>query len=82
MKKSTNKNFNYFLEHHDEIFKNYPNMFVIIHDEEVFAGAPTFDEALNKAINGGLELGSFLIQECTDGEEGYTQTFHSRIVFA
>ncbi len=27
------------------------------------------------------ELGTFLIQECTEGDSAYTQTFHSRVIF-
>ena len=27
------------------------------------------------------ELGTFLIQECTEGDSAYTETFHSRVIF-
>lgn len=37
---------------------------------------------LSKALDGGLELGTFIIQLCSEGESGYTQTFHSRVIFA
>ena len=76
------KEFKYFVNHHDEIFNEYPNMFVVVYGEKIISAADTFDDALINAINMGLEPGTFLIQECTEGEEAYTQTFHTRVVFA
>ena len=70
------KEFKYFVNHHDEIFAEYPNMFVVV------AAADTFDDALINAINMGFVPGTFLIQECTEGDDAYTQTFHTRVVFA
>lgn len=78
----SNENFKYFIDHHDEIYKEHPNKFVIISGKQVHGDADSFEEALTKALDKGLELGRFLIQECTEGDEGYTQTFHTRVVFA
>ena len=33
-------------------------------------------------MNGGLELGTFIIQLCSEGESGYTQTFNPRVIFS
>jgi len=41
----------------------------------------TQEEAYIKTIK-DHELGTFLIQECLPGEDSYTQTFHSRAIFA
>lgn len=76
------KEFKYFVNHHDEIFAEYPNMFVVVCGEKIVSAADTFDNALVNAINMGLDPGTFLIQECTEGDEAYTQTFHTRVVFA
>ena len=76
------KNFEYFIDNHDKIFKEYPNQFVVIQDCKVVAFGATFDEALARTEEMGLELGTFLIQECTAGTAAYTQTFHSRVIFA
>lgn len=77
-----NENFKYFIDHHDEIYKEHPNQYVIIYDKQVRGSADSFEGALALALDNGLELGHFLIQECTEGDDGYTQTFHTRVVFA
>lgn len=76
------KNFEYFISNHDKILKEHPNQFVVIQDCKVVASASSFDGALAKTEEMGLELGTFLIQECTAGTAAYTQTFHSRVIFA
>jgi len=73
--------FQYFKSHHDEIFRMYPDKFVIIKDRSIIMTGDSFEDAYTKAINSGLEVGSFLVQECTEGEGAFTQTFHSRVVF-
>ena len=40
----------------------------------------TYEEALFETSK-VHELGTFLIQECTEGDSAYTQTFHSRVIF-
>lgn len=74
-------NFKYFTEHHEEILRNYSNKFVVIKDQSIVLAAETFELALEKATAQGLAIGTFLIQQCTDGDSGYTQTFHSRAIF-
>ena len=76
------KNFLYFKEHHDEILTRYPNMFVVINNEEVLFAGHTFDEAYEKAVAAGLQLGTFLIQECTEGNSAFTQFFSNQVAFA
>lgn len=74
--------FKYFINNHDEIFSKYPNKYVVIKNQTILYAEDTFDSAFEKAITNGLEVGSFLIQECTEGDSAYTQTYHSRVVFA
>lgn len=76
------KDFRFFVDHHDEIFKEYPNSFVVIQKEKVLFSSPSLDEAVKEAMDRKLTLGTFIIQECTEGKSAYTQTFHSRVVFA
>lgn len=78
---SPQDNFKFFTDNHDEIFKLYPDMFVVIKDMKVVFAEKSFEDALKKAIAENFIVGSFLIQECTQGDEGYTQTFHSRAIF-
>lgn len=74
-------NFKYFTDNHEAILRDYRDKFVVIKDQAVILAEDTFDLALEKATLQGLELGTFLIQECTEGDSGYTQTFHSRAIF-
>ncbi len=76
------KEFEFFTENHDELVKKYPNKFVVLKDRTVVLAGDSFEEAYAKAHDSGLVLGTFLIQECTEGDSAYTQTFLSRVVFA
>ena len=75
------KEFTYYLDNQDELLKKYNNRFIVIVDEEVVGDYESYEQALFQSV-GKYELGTFLIQECTEGEDAYTQTFHSRVVFA
>lgn len=74
--------FKYFIEHHDEIFSQYPNKFVVIQNKQIILAETSIEKALESAVSKGLEIGTFIIQECTEGDSAYTQTFHSRVIFA
>ena len=74
-------NFKYFTEHHEEILRDYRDKFIVLKDQSVVFAEDTFELALERATKQGLELGTFLIQQCTEGESGYTQIFHSRAIF-
>ena len=74
--------FRWFKEHHEEIFRQYSNCYVVLQGESVLFSANTYDEALERANEEGLRPGTYLIQECSEGESAYTQMFCSNIVFA
>ncbi|MCL1945830.1 MAG: hypothetical protein FWF51_01575 [Chitinivibrionia bacterium] len=74
------KEFSYYLDHQNELLKTYSNRFLVIIGEKVVADYGSMAEAYAKASS-KYELGTFLIQECTPGEEAYTQTFHSMVAF-
>lgn len=74
------KNFEYFKEHHDELFKTYPDKYLLISGESVKGDFDSFEEALSYASK-NYELGTYIIQYCSEGTEGYTQRFHSRVIF-
>lgn len=76
------EDFKYFKENHEDLLKVYPNKYLVIKDKKILFFEDTFEEALTKAIDGGHDVGSFIIQLCSAGEGGYTQTFHSRVIFA
>ena len=74
--------FKFFRENHDVLLKEYFNKYIVIKDRNVLFCGDSFKDALSKALDGGLELGTFIIQLCSEGESGYTQTSHSRVIFA
>lgn len=76
------ENFDYFKRNHKKLYKEYPNMFIVIKDKHIVLSSDSFESALAKAAESGLELGTFLVQRCTADESGFTQTFHSRVIFA
>ena len=73
--------FKFFRENHDVLLKEYFNKYIVIKDRNVLFCGDSFKDALSKALNGGLELGTFIIQLCSEGESVYTQTFHPRVIF-
>ncbi len=78
---SLEKEFKFFTENHNKIYQEYPDKYVVIQNEAVVLAADSFEEALNVAIEKGMQVGEFLVQQCTEGESGFTQIFHSRAIF-
>ncbi len=72
--------FSYYLDHQAELVKKYNNRFLVIIGQEVVGDYASYDQALSQSMK-KYEMGTFLVQECTEGEEAYTQTFHSRVAF-
>ena len=71
------KDFQYFLDHQEELVKKYTGKYIVIKDQAVWGDYDSELEAYTEAKK--LELGTFLIQQCLPGTEGYKQTFHSRV---
>lgn len=76
------EDFKYFVEHHDELVNLFKDKYVVIKDKEVVASADTLEQGIDKALDLGLELGTFIVQLCTEGDEAYTQRFYSRAIFS
>lgn len=74
------KELQYYLDNQDELVKKYNHRFLVIKDCKVIGGYDTYEEALFETSK-VHELGIFHIQECTEGDSAYTQTFHSRVIF-
>jgi hypothetical protein len=75
------REFQFYLSNQNELLKKYNTRFIVIVGEEVVDDYESYEQALFHSAE-KYELGTFLIQECTEGEDAYTQTFHSRVVFA
>lgn len=72
--------FSYYISNKDLLIKQYLGRFLVIKDQEVVGDFDTEIDAYSFGVS-NYELGTFLIQQCLPGEESYTQTFHSRVIF-
>jgi len=73
--------FNWYLENQENLVERYNGKILVIKDKEIAGVYDSEDEALIEATK-RFGLGNFIIQLCTPGNDAYTQTFHSRVVFA
>jgi hypothetical protein len=75
------KEFAYYLNNQADLVKKYNGKFLVIKGETVMGHFDTQGEAYIDATK-KFEVGTFLIQRCSLGDQDYTQTFHSRVSFA
>ncbi|HEY3307228.1 MAG TPA: hypothetical protein VGJ93_02120 [Desulfuromonadaceae bacterium] len=73
------KEFNYFIEHQEELVKEHSGKVVVIRDCKVIGVYDSEIEAVNETKK-VYAVGTFLVQTCKSGKESYTQTFHSRVI--
>jgi len=73
--------FNYYLSHQTELVAKYNGKFIVIKGTDVIGAYSSEFEAISETRKTHA-LGTFLVQKCEPGDRGYTQTFHSRVVFA
>lgn len=73
------KEFQYYIDNQDEIVKKYNGKYIVIKNNQVIGAYDTNIEAYDETTK-TEELGTFLIQLCSPGNEAYTQTFHSRVI--
>jgi len=71
------KEFEYYLEHKEQLVKQYKDKFVVIKDGEVIGSYTTREEAV-EITSKTNELGTFLVQLVIEGEE-QVQRFYSRV---
>ena len=74
------KEFEYYLDHQDELVKKYNGKFIVIKECQVIGEYDSLLEAVEETSK-KYELGTFLVQKCEPGSESYTQTYHSRVSF-
>ncbi len=75
------KEFEFFLDHKDDLVKKYDGRYVVIKDAKVIGDYAEEVDAIRETKK-HHELGTFLVQKCEPGSESYTQTFHSRVAVA
>ncbi len=70
-----NHEFHYFIDHQDELVKEYNGKIVAIKGNEVLGGFDTYVEAIEE-ITKTHPLGTFLLQYCEPGPDCYTFEYH------
>jgi hypothetical protein len=73
--------FQYYLEHQDELVARYDGKFIVIQNGVVLGAYESQREAIVQTSK-THELGTFLVQLVGPGKSAYQQTFHSRLKFA
>jgi hypothetical protein len=71
--------FSYYLQNQDSLVQKYNGKFIVIKDQKVIGVYNSHGEAYNETTK-SHQLGTFLIQHCLPGKDGYTQTFHSQVI--
>lgn len=71
--------FSFYLKNQNSLLQKYRNKFVVIVGEEVIGSYTSNEEALYQTRK-THQLGTFLIQKCTEGDSAYTYTFHSNVI--
>ena len=73
--------FDFYKKHQAELVKKYHGRYVVIFEDKIIGDYDTQEEAVAEAVK-THDLGTFLVHLVGDGEENYTQTFHSRVAHA
>jgi len=73
------KEFQYYLDHQNELLKTYNGKIIVIIDEQVVGAFSNKKDAYLDSIK-KYKPGTFLIIECTPGTSSYTIHQRSRII--
>ncbi len=79
-KSALEKEFDFYVKNQDALADEYEGRFIVIKDCQVIGAYESEVEAVEKTSE-EHPLGTFLVQKCERGEDSYTQTFHSRVMF-
>jgi hypothetical protein len=75
------KEFQYYLDHQDELVTEYNGKVIVIKNQVVIGVYDDETEAIGETRK-TQAMGTFLVQRCTPGTDAYTAKYHSRAVFA
>ena len=70
------KDFDWFVENHVNLYKQYGHCFLTIKDQQVLGAYASYAEAVHKTIQ-EHPLGTFIVQECTKDDSGFTNYISS-----
>ena len=72
------KEFQYYVNHQDELVRKYNGKILVIKDQKVIGVFENEIDAI-QAVSKDHEIGTFLVHRCEPGEQNYTMSFHSRV---
>jgi hypothetical protein len=81
MTDSLEKEFQYYIDSQDDLVKKYHGRYIVIKDQAVIGDYGSEIEAIEETLK-KYKPGTFIVQKCEPGSDGYTQTYHSRTAFA
>ncbi len=82
MSKPLDREFQFYLDHQDELVAKHNGLVVVIKGDEVIGVYDDELEAVTETRKSHA-LGTFLVQRCTPGDEAYTRTYHThRVAFS
>ena len=70
------KEFKYYLDNQDKLVEKYNGRVVVIRGEDVVGDYSSYEEAHFESKR-KYEMGTFLLQLCTPGDEAYTVRLYS-----
>lgn len=76
------KEYNYFEAHRKEFSEQYPNLYLIIQNQQVLFALKSLSEAIDKASEQGLKEGTYLLQFSDKTGKKFVCTYRSRAHFA
>ena len=77
MEDELDKQFKFYLENQDAFVEQFDGKVIVLKDEKVLGSYENELDAVNEARR-SHELGTFLVQRVSAGDEAYTVTFLSR----
>ncbi len=81
MDSALREEFEYYLAHQDELVAEYNGRYIVIKGRHVL-GAYDDEVTAVTETQKAHKIGTFLVQKVSPGNGAYSQTFHSRVVFA
>lgn len=83
MNKYTDKDrqidFDYFIQNYKELYQQYGHKFLAIKNKKVLGAFNSVPDAISQ-LSKEYEIGSYIIQECTDDDSAYRTTIMRLII--
>ena len=73
------KDFDYFTDNYKDLFDKYGHKFLAIKDKTVLGAYDSVHDAIDN-LSSKYEVGTYIIQECTDDDSAYRTTIMRLII--